>query len=56
MYLKVQEAVGAEGQDLFTFIPSRVDASHEAKPCWGEGGSLEGGQIKKEFSFKKWNC
>lgn len=41
--LKVQEAVGAEGQDVFTSIPSRVDASHETKPCWGEGGALDGG-------------
>lgn len=52
MHLKVQEGVGAEGQDVFPFIPSWVEASHEAKPCWGEGGSLEGGQIKKELSFQ----
>lgn len=43
MHLKVQEAVGAEGQDVCTFIPPWVDASHQTKPSWGEGGTLEGG-------------
>lgn len=47
MHLKVQEAVGAESQDVFTFIPSWVYASHQTEPCGGEGGSLGGGHIKK---------
>lgn len=49
MHLKVQEAVGAEGHNVFAFIPPRVDASHDTEPRRGEGGSLEGGQIKKRL-------
>lgn len=47
MHLKVQEAVGAEGQNVVALISSRVDASHDAEPCRGEGGSLGGGRMKK---------
>lgn len=48
MHLEVQEAVGAEGQDVVALISSRVDASHDSEPCRGEGGSLGGGQAKKK--------
>lgn len=40
MHLEVQEAVGAEGQNIVALISSRVDASHDAEPCRSEGGSL----------------
>lgn len=49
MHLKVQEAVGAEGQNVLAFSPPGVDASHDTEPCRGEGGSLEGGQIKRRL-------
>lgn len=54
MHLEVQEAVGAEGQNVIALISSRVDASHDSEPCRGEGGSLGGGQMKKKMlTFKE---
>lgn len=47
MHLEVQEAVGAEGQNVIALISSRVDASHDSEPRRGEGGSLGGERMKK---------
>lgn len=43
MHLKVQKAVGAEGHNVSTSFPSWfwLDAAHDAKSCWCEGGSLK---------------
>lgn len=41
MHLEVQEAVGAEGHNVVTSVPSWVDAAHDAEPCWGKSGSLK---------------
>lgn len=41
MHFKVQQAVGAEGHNIFTSIHSWMDVTHDAESCGGEGGSLE---------------
>lgn len=42
MDLKVQEAVGAEGHDVFSSVHSWTNAAHISKSSWSEGGGLEG--------------